>query len=51
MGKKRITLNQDYFKVDAKNIRRGILQEKAKQDFRLLEVKVKRTHNYPYGHE
>lgn len=51
MGKKRITLNQDYFKVDAKNIRKGILQEEYKQNFRLLEVKIKRAHKYPYGHE
>ncbi len=51
MSKKRITLNQDYFKLDAKFVRRGIPQEELKQAFRLLEIKFKRAHKYPYGHE
>ena len=45
MSKRRM-LNQDYFKLDAKNMRHVTPSQNPKQTFRLLEVKLKSQNRY-----
>ena len=43
MTRKRM-LNQDYYKLDAKTMRKSIPQEQLKQVYKIMEIKEKQWH-------